>query len=66
MANRKPIYDKRSADYRVISAPNGLWLTQRRISRPDGVDTRREHGWRDNGRATTREVALAQLNAAIR
>lgn len=32
MDNRKPIYNKDYEDKRVISAPNGLWTPQRRVS----------------------------------
>jgi hypothetical protein len=42
-SNRKPVYRGNKNDRRVISAPNGLWVPQRRIGVLGGC--KRGHYW---------------------
>lgn len=55
----KALYVK-SRTRRVI-ARGSLFVAQEQVSRPDGVDTRREHGWRDTHRPTDKETAIGQV-----
>lgn len=58
--NRQPIQHEQSNLLRVISAPNGLWQAQERAEQ-ETKDLRHSSGWRDIGRATTRELALRHI-----
>jgi hypothetical protein len=63
--NRQPIYHEQSREYRVISAPNGLWQAQRHAPRGASQSSKECSGWVDLGRATSMDLAKRHIYTAL-